>query len=244
MSISIMTKVWPMAIPATAKLVLLSLADQANDKGVCWPSQPKIALRCSLSDRAVREQLGWLESIKAFRREVKVGLGTIYILTVDECTEPRNIAPPRNDLPPRNNLPPTPEDCSANPGTTFRQIISKQKEPPKLRDAKKQRRACSPTASESADDGFAAFWQQYPKKVAKPKALKAWKNLKPAGQLLADLMAGLQWQKASADWLKDGGQFVPHPATWLNGRRWEDEVQPAANQALSPATNPNFVGAV
>ena len=54
MSIALMTKVWPMAIPSTPKLVLLSLADQANDAGVCWPSQPQIATRCSISDRAVK----------------------------------------------------------------------------------------------------------------------------------------------------------------------------------------------
>jgi len=88
---------------------------------------------------------------------------------------------------------------------------------------------CSPSASESADDGFATFWAQYPKKVAKPQALKAWKKIKPAGQLLAELMAALEKQNTNADWQKDGGQFIPHPATWLNGRRWEDE--PAGNAA-------------
>ena len=88
---------------------------------------------------------------------------------------------------------------------------------------------CSPSASESVDDGFATFWTQYPRKVAKPQALKAWKKIKPAGQLLADLMAALEKQNTNADWQKDGGQFIPHPATWLNGRRWEDE--PAGNTA-------------
>ena len=34
------------------------------------------------------------------------------------------------------------------------------------------------------------------------------------------------WSK-SHDWTKDGGQFIPHAATWLNGKRWEDEL-PAA----------------
>lgn len=93
---------------------------------------------------------------------------------------------------------------------------------------------CSPPASESADDGFATFWAKYPKKVAKPQALKAWKKIKPAGQLLAEMMAALEKQNANADWQKDGGQFIPHPATWLNGRRWEDEAPQSAGQ--TPAT--------
>lgn len=94
--------------------------------------------------------------------------------------------------------------------------------------------SCSPSASVSADDGFADFWEQYPKKVAKPAAEKAWRKVKPSKQLLADLIAGLERQKASADWQKDGGRFIPHPATWLNGRRWDDELpQPAADSCNS-----------
>jgi hypothetical protein len=104
--------------------------------------------------------------------------------------------------------------------------------------------SCSPSAIESAENGFATFWKQYPKKVAKPQALKAWKKIKPAGQLLADLMAALEKQKASADWLKDEGQFIPHPASWLNGRRWEDEAPPAADKTAAPARNPIFAGAI
>jgi len=94
---------------------------------------------------------------------------------------------------------------------------------------------CSPSASESADDGFATFWDRYPKKVAKLQTKKAWKKLKPSGRLLADLMAGLERATSSANWQKDGGQFIPHPATWLNGRRWEDQTISADSSAP-----PNF----
>jgi hypothetical protein len=97
---------------------------------------------------------------------------------------------------------------------------------------------CSPSASESADDGFATFWREYPRKVAKPQALKAWKKIKPASHIFADLMAGLERQKAGEQWQKDGGQFIPHPATWLNARRWEDE-QPLAVAGHAPL--PDFM---
>ena len=103
---------------------------------------------------------------------------------------------------------------------------------------------CSPSASEAADDGFPTFWEQYPKKVAKPQAMKAWKRIRPAGQVLADLVAGLEQQKASGEWQKDGGQFIPHPATWLNARRWEDEVTPAGNQTAAAANHSIFAGAL
>lgn len=85
---------------------------------------------------------------------------------------------------------------------------------------------------------FDDFWNQYPKKVSKAEAEKAWRKLKPKGQLLVDLMAGLDRQKVSRDWQKENGQFIPHPATWLNKRRWEDEI----TNAGAPS-NSLFVGA-
>ena len=75
------------------------------------------------------------------------------------------------------------------------------------------------------DDGFDAFWERYPKKVGKAAALKAWRKLKPDVGKQSVMLAALAVQVESESWRKDGGQFVPNPATWLNGARWEDEVQ-------------------
>lgn len=104
--------------------------------------------------------------------------------------------------------------------------------------------SCSPSANEQADYGFVEFWSSYPRKVAKADAMKAWKKIKPTGQMLAELMAGLEKQKASGDWMKDGGQFIPHPASWINGRRWEDQIPPATSPAPSSERNPLFAGAI
>ena len=75
---------------------------------------------------------------------------------------------------------------------------------------------------------FDEFWSAYPRKVAKPEALKAWIKIKPDAETLAAIMAGLAAAKQSRDWTKDDGQFIPHPATWLNQRRWEDQLETAA----------------
>lgn len=72
------------------------------------------------------------------------------------------------------------------------------------------------------DDRFAQFWTAYPRKVAKEAAAKTWKKLSPDQPLFEEIMAGLVLAKASAGWTKDAGQFIPHAATWLNGRRWTD----------------------
>jgi len=76
-------------------------------------------------------------------------------------------------------------------------------------------------------DRFAEFWSAYPRKVAKPEALKAWIKIKPDDETVASIMAGLAAAKQSRDWTKDEGQFIPHPSTWLNQRRWEDQLETA-----------------
>lgn len=86
----------------------------------------------------------------------------------------------------------------------------------------------------SADmDGFALFWQEYPRKAAKAAALKAWQKLNPSPELVERILAHVRDHKRSQDWIKDGGQFVPHPATFLNGRRWEDDIPPDTGPGMA-----------
>ena len=72
-------------------------------------------------------------------------------------------------------------------------------------------------------ESFLKFWDTYPKKKSKGDAIKAWKKLKPNEPLAEKILRAVQQARTSDDWLKDGGQFIPHPATWLNARGWEDE---------------------
>jgi hypothetical protein len=79
----------------------------------------------------------------------------------------------------------------------------------------------------ASDPDFEAFWAAYPKKVGKLEALKAWRKHRPGQGLTARILAALEAQKRSAKWQEDKGKFIPHPATWLNAGRWDDEVTPA-----------------
>ena len=82
----------------------------------------------------------------------------------------------------------------------------------------------TPPLPPKGGDGFAEFWSAYPRKTAKANAVKAFLKLSPSADMLRSMIAAVRQQAASEQWRKDGGQFIPHPATWLNGRRWEDEA--------------------
>jgi len=74
---------------------------------------------------------------------------------------------------------------------------------------------------------FNQFWYEYPKKKAKLAAMRVWAKLKPDDELFEAIMLGLRRARASVEWKREGGRFIPHPATFLNQGRWEDEYLPS-----------------
>ena len=71
-------------------------------------------------------------------------------------------------------------------------------------------------------EDFKAFWHHFPRKVGKEAAWKAWTKAKRKPPL-PDVLAAIEEAKRSEQWTKSGGQFIPHPATWINQGRWHDE---------------------
>lgn len=84
--------------------------------------------------------------------------------------------------------------------------------------------------SASAPLDFDRFWKAYPLKKAKQAALKAWKKINPDKQLVETIIAAVEKQKRWEDWNRDNGKYIPHPATWLNQGRWEDEERSYGEQ--------------
>lgn len=77
---------------------------------------------------------------------------------------------------------------------------------------------------EEIEKMFLAFWQAYPKKKAKADAHARWMKMKPSRALLQIMLTAIEEQKKSKEWTKDGGQYIPYPATWLHRGQWEDEM--------------------
>jgi hypothetical protein len=83
----------------------------------------------------------------------------------------------------------------------------------------------SPKGGDVVDMAFRRFWECYPKKVNKAAAIRAWKKEAAiVREVQEKIMAALVLHKQQYGWRKDNGQYIPNPATWLNGRRWEDEL--------------------
>jgi hypothetical protein len=74
-------------------------------------------------------------------------------------------------------------------------------------------------------DRFEVFWTAYPKKIGKDKCRRWFASHKITDTLLDNMLNALDTQKRSSQWSKDDGQFIPHPYTWLNQGRWQDEVE-------------------
>jgi hypothetical protein len=74
------------------------------------------------------------------------------------------------------------------------------------------------------DTDFESFWSAYPKKVGKADALKAWKKNK-AAQHIDKALKTIERMKATDQWQREGGRYIPNPATWINQGRWDDEIE-------------------
>lgn len=91
---------------------------------------------------------------------------------------------------------------------------------------------------------FNSFWKLYPNKVAKPKALASFsKQCKDEADFLR-IMHGLSQHILCEQFVKDDGKFIPHPTTWLNQERYNDEVKPYVKGSIAGASRPGSVSLV
>lgn len=96
--------------------------------------------------------------------------------------------------------------------------------------------------SDAQERRFAEFWKLYPRKVGKQAALKSWKRIKPDAELFDRIMAAVTAAKESDQWQREAGRFIPHPATWLNQGRWDDELPQSGPTAYQRTGKPDTMG--
>jgi len=193
-----------------ALAVYHALAENASDKGVESFStlQSHLGkLAGDISTRTVQRCLPILRDIGVIDYETPKLRGPITFSLLSVASESHN------DTPQGPNDTPDSRDVTTETILPLRRTIEVTKKKPN-EESRKQ------PCGRVEDPDFTAFWEAYPRKVAKPKALAAWQKAKlPA---IADILASITAQSSSDQWSKDGGKFIPHPTTWISGERWND----------------------
>ncbi|WP_121411618.1 helix-turn-helix domain-containing protein [Pseudomonas aeruginosa] len=152
MSTIIMSACWPLqGLTPAQKAVLISLADNANDEGVCWPSVAKIAERTCLSERAVQQAIKVLNECKALSIEARQGRSTMFTVTPAAFAPPQKVHPRRKCTPAANA--PTPADAA--PRTVIEPTREPSGEPSPLPTRS------GPAAGEALQEACRNVWAAY-----------------------------------------------------------------------------------
>lgn len=219
------------------KLVLIKLADNANDKGECWPSYQHIADQCEISRRSVINHIAALEEMGFLVKEMRAGThkpnaSNLYHLNLNgespaPCGESPSLGGGESPAPrTSHSLEPVNEPTPITP-----KGVDERPAPVKLK----------PKKPDDQERKFNLFWSLYPRKTNKQAAVKAWQKLKPSNDLFDKIMHALSKHCVSDGWQRDGGQFIPHPSTWINGKRWDDELPVNLSQVRNTApVEPDF----
>ena len=213
------------------RLTMICLADCAKDKTrACWPSLKYIAGYTELRIPTISKVIKKMSARGLV--EVSGRQTHTYKLLISDKLRSR---PPVNPTLTGVNLRTTPlyepertknYSASALPGLAGISLSNGQMSNGALNGKSVHAR---PPDDPDSDLGFREFWAAYPRKVGKWAAWKAWRKLKITAELKATILAAVEAHKESDSWTKDDGKFIPHPGTWLNNRRWEDEMQEANN---------------
>ena len=198
-----------------AKLVLVKLADRADEDGECFPSIELIAHETEMAERTVRRHLDALEAAGLISRETR-GRGRLYHLNI--ASTPVRESGNGQSKPVR--------ESTVGGRNTGQRVHCRDATPDSLsktpvRESGRSLTVKNRKESDSINDAeFDTWWEHVPRKAGKGQARPAYKKARKKTD--ADtLLAGIQRYAESVK-TRDR-QYVAHPATWLNGERWLDE---------------------
>lgn len=227
----------------SAQLVLLRVANHVNkDYGYAWPGLTTLAHETGYSRKHVMDVLQNLEEKKELHIDRQTGRSNHYYIPVaptsplqvtshlDDTSTPEvtggvtctalGESPTRHPNHLNNQLTNIRTGESASNQVRQEPIAREEKRPIPLPPS---RRRHTPILT---DPRFERLWALYPKKRSKGEAEKAWHELKPDDALVENILFKVAQAMKSPDWQKDGGQYIPYPATWLRRKGWEDDYGP------------------
>lgn len=198
----------------TAKLVLLSLADRADENHTCYPSISRLTSDTGMDRKTIMRNLKALESVGLIRASRQFGRFNSYQLigvsdrhqtSTNNGTSPQKGTGTKIGTTPVPKLVPEPV-----PKLGHKPTNEPTNNPPRVN-------CCA---------RFAEFWDEYPAKVGKKSALAKWKARKLdriADQIIADIRGR---RARDPRWLAG---YIPNPLTYINQDRWDDEIPTGAD---------------
>lgn len=194
---------WFLDLPNEYKLLWIYILDKCDHAGI-W----------KINERLVHFCLGFKPDLNSFVAACK---GRVIILSAEKWHIPKFLTFQYGELSESNKM-------------YSRVMSSLQKEGLKMGhispiNGVKREREEERKDKEGIVKGnsFDRFWQAYPKKKSKGDAEKWWFKHKPNEHLQDRILSALEKAKTSAEWTKNGGEFIPYPASWLNAKGWEDD---------------------
>jgi len=179
----------------TARLILLALADHADEKGVAWPSLSRLAKYANVHVSNVSKNISQLIEIGELSR-----IGTVPSERGKRGTKYKIITPRQRGI-----------KKSKPSGVAQTNLAEARYEPsiePSLSLSYREQH-------QNDEKCFDEFWQKYPLKVGKGAARKSYlKAIKKTSH--EKIMDGLSRYDPDPN-------FICHPSTWLNQERWDDE---------------------
>jgi hypothetical protein len=179
------------------KFVLVMLANHCNDHTrQCNPSQKLLAEECSMGLSTLKRHIASLEEAG-------------YVETVNVFKD--NVQKPNQyllkfDTSPNRATPPSKSGYSPSPDWATEPEVKTRIEPVVQKN-----------------NYFDEFWKAYPRKTNKGFARKVFEKLKVDDAMLTKMIQAIYVQNKNV-WKDKDQQYIPHPSTWLNGERWDDEV--------------------
>jgi hypothetical protein len=195
------------------------LRRHADQRGICFPSRRRLAELGQMSESTLDRSLKELVAIGALiieRRATDMGDYTSNRYTV---VSQRGGGVCENPPPPKSEA----------TGGVRNEALTKAI----VNESQELELMLTETVSEPVESDFDRFWAQYPRKVGKQKAQKAWGRLTKKEKIAIFGVLGAH----VSQWRGVRPEFVPHATSWLNGRRWEDEldvVSPVVRSRSAP----------
>lgn len=194
-------------LPPRAVLFYGLISCMANFKGFCWAKNATLMRYLGVKeDKSVRRWLRQLQDLGYIRVEdAEGGKAARRIYLTDALPDPtrsKMTGDPGqkrpgsyNSINNNNLITPQPPTGGDDPGDDFEEI-------------------------------FRRFWAAWPTghKIAPKRARRALAKAIRAGAPLEEILASVERHKVCDQWTRDDGKYIPHPATWLNGGCWEDDL--------------------